>query len=133
MSEQNEPTEIEVLDGKELKRNPGPSTQEAHPWKATLRTFVQAFIPTVLALVLALPEILDALLDAPLPAEVRTWLLGISGGAAGVAAALARLMAIPAVNDWLITLGLGTGTELEASYVTSKKAKQDRIVSDVEG
>lgn len=117
----------------EPKRNPGPSTQEAHPVKASLRTFVQAFVPAVISLVLVAPEILDALLDVPLPGEVRAWLLGISGAVAGIAAALARLMAIPAVNDWLITLGLGTGTELEASYASSKKAKRDRLVSDQEG
>lgn len=118
---------------KPAKRNPGSSTQEAHPGKASLRTGVQAFIPAVISLVLVAPEILEALADAPIGGEARAWLLGISGAVAAVAATLARIMAIPAVNDWLITLGLGTGTEREASYASSNRAKRDRIVSDVEG
>lgn len=62
------------------------TTQEAHPWKATARTVFQ-FLLGFLALV---PLIADELPSAP-------WILAV----VGVAAAVTRVMAIPAVQAFL--------------------------------
>lgn len=91
----------------------GTPTQQAHPWKATVRTAVQTFIPLVLALMLAGPEILEAFADVPTEGAAWATLGGIAVGLAAVAGALARLSAIPAVEALLIKLGLGTGAETE--------------------
>lgn len=76
-------------------------TQVRRPWRATLRTFVQALIPTILALALVVPEVVKIILDETgeaMPEKFRLVLLGISGAVAAVAAILARVMAIPAVE-----------------------------------
>lgn len=88
---------------------PGPdhraeSTQVAHPWLTAARTAVQVGIPALLALVLVLPEILGIVAEgmgAQLPGEVRLWLAGAAAFVTALAATLARLMAVPAVNDAL--------------------------------
>ena len=85
-------------------------TQSQYPWKATLRTIVQVGIPALITLVGVLPLIIQAVLDElgeQLPPGVRLWLLGAAALLTSVAAALARVMAIPAVNAWLTRLGLG--------------------------
>ncbi|WP_193613175.1 hypothetical protein [Nocardioides lijunqiniae] len=76
-------------------------TQVRRPWRSTARTFLQALIPTVLALGVIVPEVVKIILDETgdaMPPRLRLILLGISAGVAGVAAALARIMAIPAVE-----------------------------------
>lgn len=63
-------------------------TQVAHPWRSTLRTVTVA----ALALLPILPSIVDAagIGEVPVVAAVLS-----------VTAAITRVMAIPAVEDWL--------------------------------
>ncbi|BDZ40837.1 hypothetical protein GCM10025865_01360 [Paraoerskovia sediminicola] len=83
-------------------------TQQAHPVKAALRTFVQVWLPALLTALFVAPEILEAILDGPLPDGVRAWLVGASTVLAAVSAAVARVMAIPAVDAWLKHIGLSS-------------------------
>lgn len=86
------------------------STEVQPIWFKTqriLRTIVQVGIPTFITFAAVLPQIIDAL-GLPADAEVRLWLLAVAAGITAVAAALTRLMAIPAVNAWLVTIGLGS-------------------------
>ena len=65
------------------------TTQTAYPWRATLRTVFQALV----GLAVAWPVIVEAIgLDT-------TW-AWVSGSLA-VAAAVTRVMALPAVDAWL--------------------------------
>jgi predicted naringenin-chalcone synthase len=72
-----------------------------------LRTIVQVGIPAFIAFATVLPSVIDAL-GLPVDAEVRLWLLAVAAGVTAVAAALSRVMAIPAVNAWLTKIGLGS-------------------------
>jgi hypothetical protein len=72
-----------------------------------LRTAVQVGIPAFLTFALVLPMIIDAL-GLPVDSELRAWLLGLAAGVTAVAAGLSRVMAIPAVNQWLTKIGLGS-------------------------
>lgn len=72
-----------------------------------LRTIVQVGIPAFLTFNLVLPQIIVAL-DGVLPPEAYLWFNGIAVGVTAAAAALARIMAIPQVNAWLVKLGLGS-------------------------
>lgn len=72
-----------------------------------LRTLVQVGIPAFLTFNLVLPQIIDAV-GGVLPPDAFLWLNGIAAGVTAAAAALARIMAIPQVNAWLVKLGLGS-------------------------
>lgn len=65
-----------------------PPTQTQHPWRATARTIAAA---TVAALPI-LPVVVDQLGATGLP-----WVAGV----VAAAGALTRVLAIPAVDDWL--------------------------------
>ena len=86
------------------------TTQTAHPWQASLRTAVQVGIPALITLVGVLPVIIQIILDElgeVMPDGVRVWLLGAAVVLTAVATAIARIMAVPAVNAWLTSIGLG--------------------------
>lgn len=89
----------------------GLATQVVHPWKASLRTAVQTVVPLILALALAAPAIVNELPDQYVPEGIYVWLGTAAAAAAAFAGALARISAIPAVNDFLDRLGLGTGVK----------------------
>lgn len=74
---------------------PNRPSQVAYPVKATLRTVIQILVGLA-----AIAPFLVA--DLGLPATG-----GLVAGALGVAAALTRIMAIPAVNRMLSGMGLG--------------------------
>lgn len=79
-------------------------------WYATqrvLRTIVQVGIPAFLTFALVLPQIIDAL-GLPVDSQLRLWLVAVAAVVTAVAGALARVMAIPAVNAWLMKIGLGS-------------------------
>lgn len=75
--------------------------------KRVLRTFVQVVIPAFLGFAVVLPLIIEAL-GLPVDSELRLWLVAVAAGVSAVAAGIARVMAIPAVNAWLIKIGLGS-------------------------
>lgn len=72
-----------------------------------LRTLVQVGIPAFLTFALVLPQIIEAL-GLPVDSELRLWLVAVAAGVTAVAGAIARVMAIPAVNAWLTKIGLGS-------------------------
>lgn len=79
------------------------STQETSPASATGRTALQVGLASLVILGLVTPEILEILaedLKAYLPDNIRVWLLGAAGFVTALAAAVARIMAIPGVNDF---------------------------------
>ncbi|WP_216363515.1 hypothetical protein [Subtercola boreus] len=87
-----------------------PPTQVQEIWFKTqrvLRTLVQVGIPAFLAFALVLPQIL-AVSGIPVTSELYLWLLSVAGGITAVATGLSRVMAIPAVNLWLVKVGLGS-------------------------
>lgn len=88
-------------------------SQVVHPWKASIRTFLQVLIPTI-SLVLAVgPEVLRILaehLKGQLPDGVIAWLLAAALFLAAVSAAIARIMAIPQVNAALGRIRLDAGS-----------------------
>ncbi|AGW41752.1 hypothetical protein O159_17090 [Leifsonia xyli subsp. cynodontis DSM 46306] len=78
-----------------------------HAGQRVLRTLVQAGIPAFLTFAVILPQVIDAL-GLPLTSKAYLWLVGLAGIVTGIAAALTRIMAIPTINQWLTTIGLGT-------------------------
>jgi len=85
-------------------------TQSAHPWRATLRTAIAVGIPTVLGLLVVLPEIIQVILDElgeTMPDGLRLWLVAAASLIVAISSAVTRIMAIPGVNAWLTSLGLG--------------------------
>lgn len=85
-------------------------TQVEDIWYKTqrvLRTLVQVGIPAFLSFALVLPLVIDAL-GLPVTGGLYLWLVGFAGGVTAVATGLSRVMAIPAVNAWLVKVGLGS-------------------------
>lgn len=81
-----------------------------------LRTIVQVGIPAFLGFALVLPQIIEAL-GLPVDSELRLWLVGVAAAVTAVAGAIARVMAIPAVNLWLTHIGLGSVPKSAARVV----------------
>lgn len=82
---------------------PGTPTQVAHPWRATIRTVIQAAI----ALAALAPFLIDAIgIDETLP---------IVAGILAVAAAITRVAALPQVDAFLerFVPWLATGVHTE--------------------
>ncbi|MDN4616396.1 hypothetical protein P5G50_18265 [Leifsonia sp. F6_8S_P_1B] len=84
-----------------------------------LRTIVQVGIPAFLGFALVLPEIIEAL-GLPVESELRLYLVGIAAAVTAVAGALSRVMAIPAVNEWLTSIGLGSVPKSAATTTTEE-------------
>jgi protein-S-isoprenylcysteine O-methyltransferase Ste14 len=87
-------------------------TQVARPWTATARTALQAVAGAILgaaALVAAVavlaPQFLEAV-AAILPPEWLAWATAAVATIGAVAGAVARIMAIPGVNEWLTKIKL---------------------------
>lgn len=108
---------------------PGTPTQVAHPGKATLRTVVQTAIPAILGFVVIAPQVIEAVLSEPsIPDNLRVWLAGIAAGIIAVAGIIARVMAIPGVENFLIKLGLDTGVSKEPAPAPPE-ALEDPVTS----
>jgi hypothetical protein len=83
---------------------PAVPTQVARPWRATWRTVVQVGIPSAIVLVGVTPEVLTIVLDGMgehLQPEARAWLAGAAAVVTALAGTLARIAAIPRVNEAL--------------------------------
>lgn len=94
----NVPTPIERWDS--IKRALRTATQVA----VALAVAIAGGIAALAALA---PEVLKALVDV-LPPDVYAWLAGGVAFVVTLSGALARVMAIPAVDAWLTKLGLGS-------------------------
>jgi hypothetical protein len=84
-------------------------TQVARPWRATWRTVVQVGIPAFLILLGVLPEVLETVIDGMgdhLPDGVRGVLAAAAAFITALAGTLARIAAIPRVNDALKAVNL---------------------------
>lgn len=94
-------------------------TQVQHPWRATLRTVLANILGVILvgapALAVAWGIIVDEASKAgvQLPGEVVLIASGILTGIAIVTGAVTRIMAIPAVSEWLTRIGLGPAPKTE--------------------
>jgi uncharacterized membrane protein len=87
------------------------STQQAHPARASWRTAAQTIVSVVLVLGVVAPlvaAILHDELGGYLPEAWLAWVVAAGAVLAAVSAALARIMAIPAVDAWLRNLGLSS-------------------------
>lgn len=91
-----------------------------------LRTVVQVGIPAFITFAGVLPVIINAL-GLPVDSTVYLWLLSAAGVVTAVAGALSRVMAIPAVNEWLTRIGLGSVPK--AAAVRQAEAEQVAVVS----
>jgi hypothetical protein len=89
-----------------------------------LRTIIQVGIPAFLAIAVVLPQIIQAL-GLPVDSAVYLWLIGFAGAVTAVAGALARVMAIPAVDTWLTSIGLGSVKKSEARNVPIRVTPAD--------
>lgn len=82
-------------------------TQVTHPWKAALRTGIQTFLGVAAVAVIALPYVSEFVAEQWPSSPVVGW-IAVAGGFIGSLSALAsRIMAIPAVNEFLTRLGIG--------------------------
>jgi hypothetical protein len=79
------------------------ATQEQNPGRTTWRTIIQVAPSAIIGLVILLPLIIEEVLNGfgeQMPESMRLWLLGAAAFITALSATLARIMAIPAVNDW---------------------------------
>lgn len=79
---------------------PEVSSQQANPWRATLRTLVATGVPAFISALYVLPTIIQYILDgygATLPDSARAWLLGAAAVITATSGVITRILAIPAV------------------------------------
>lgn len=92
------------------------TTQQAEPGRATWRTVVQAILATIVTLGVVVPLVVAIIgeeLGDVLPEGWYAWLLGAAGVIGAISGAVARIMAIPQVDEWLNRhLSLGSSKEL---------------------
>lgn len=79
------------------------TTQQAHPWRATVRTIIQM----VLGLAVAAPLIIEAITG-----QSAAMATGAAATILAISAAFTRLMAIPVVDDLLAKIGLSSGPKV---------------------
>lgn len=94
-------------------------------WFATqrvVRTIVQVGIPAFITFAGVLPTIISAL-GLEVDSTVYLWLLSAAAAVTAVAGALSRVMAIPAVNEWLTHIGLGSVPKA----VAQRQAAAERV------
>ena len=84
-------------------------TQVAHPWRAALRTAVAVLLSLALVLPIVWAIIGEELekVGWAIPEPVGTVVGVIIAAITAAAAIVTRVMAIPAVSDWLTRLNLG--------------------------
>ena len=81
------------------------------PVQRVLRTIVQALIvlvPAANAVGIAVADYLNTQTDVTVPPVVFLILNGVIVGSAFVMGLVARIMAVPGVNEWLTKIGLGS-------------------------
>lgn len=86
---------------------PGTPTQIANPRRATLRTTVAALVGLVLVLNPVLVALVEILRELPEGLSVPPVVFAVLNGAillvAAVVGGVTRIMAIPAVNAWIVS------------------------------
>ena len=98
------------------------TTQQMHPVRAALRTFLQVVLPVLLAALVVIPEVVQIIVEETgdaMPENLRLILAGILTACAVVSAILARIMAIPAVDRLCErVLSLGSAPEAAPRHVS---------------
>lgn len=101
------------------------TTQQLHPIRAALRTFLQSWLPGLVIALVVIPDVVQIILDevnkngVVLPDWLGLALAGIVTACAVVSAVLARIMAIPAVDRVLERLlSLGSAPEPAPRHVS---------------
>src|SRR5690606_21060409 len=97
------------------------TTQQEHPVRAALRTFLQVWLPGLAAALVVIPEVVQIIVEATgdaMPANLRLVLAGIVTACAVVSAILARIVAVRA-GDRLLERVLSLGSAPEAAAVTA--------------
>ncbi|WP_136043219.1 MULTISPECIES: hypothetical protein [unclassified Microbacterium] len=90
------------------------------PLQRAIRTAVQVVVAAAAVLaatVVVAPQILTAIQDV-LPGPVVAWVTGAIAVLAGLSAAVARVMAIPAVDEWLRRFGAGSAPSGAVAYTS---------------
>lgn len=88
------------------------------PLQRAIRTAVQVVVAAAAILattVIIAPQILTAIQDV-LPGPVVAWITGAIAILAAASAAIARVMAIPAVDEWLRHIGAGSAPSGAVAY-----------------
>ena len=82
-----------------------PTTQQAHPMRATLRTIFAAVVAAGALLPLVLPIIDQWVAENPalVPSEAAGVITAITGGIIAVTGLITRLLAVPQVDQFLRT------------------------------
>lgn len=89
-----------------------------------LRTIVQVGIPAFLLFALVLPQVIQAL-GLPVDSQIYGALIGFAAAVTAIAGAITRVMAIPAVDQWLTSIGLGSVKKSEAQHVPAAVTPSD--------
>ena len=83
-------------------------TQVAHPWKAALRTGVQAFLGVAAVALIAFPFVSDFVESQWPGSPVLGWITVAASFVGGLSLLVSRIMAIPGVDAFLTDkVGLG--------------------------
>lgn len=88
------------------------------PIQRGIRTAVQVVVASAAILatvVVVAPQILTAIQDV-LPGPAVAWITGAIATLAAISVALSRVMAIPAVDEWLKKLGAGSAPSGAVAY-----------------
>lgn len=93
-------------------------TQVIYPWKAAVRTVVQAFLAFVLLVTAALlvPEVRQ-FGETYLPAAWVAWIYGAGAFLSALAGVITRIMALAQFNAFLTRIGLGATPAIDAGTV----------------
>jgi hypothetical protein len=117
---------------------PAVTTQEQHPVRASLRTFVQVWVPSIVAAVTIVPEVIQIIIDettgrdVALPGWLYAILLGIATACSIVAAIFARVMAIPGVNGFFERFRLGSEPNVDVHQILTAKGRRSARVLPVD-
>ncbi len=90
------------------------------PAQRVIRTVVQVIVASAAVLatvVVVAPQILTAIQDV-LPGPAVAWITGAIASLAAISAALSRVMAIPAVDEWLKNIGAGSAPANAVAYTS---------------
>jgi len=87
--------------------NSSDPTQVSYPWRAALRTGVQALIGVLAALIAIAPLLTDFIESTWPGSPVIAWVAAGAAFAGAIAVLITRVMALDSVNGLLTRLGLG--------------------------
>jgi len=107
------------------------TTQQQHPWRAAARSAVGVLValPTaLLALAGVLTLVAQDTFAQYLPAGWAAWLLAAAVFVAALAGLLSRVMAYPAVDQFLERFRIGSAPGLKSGYPVAKYDSGDEVL-----